>query len=263
MRRVEVAPGHEQEEPEVEHLEMVHHLADLLADHGGALLLIRVEEVRPGALDDRLQHGDRRDHAVAGERRDEDAEAVGVELNRAVGAHHLLGRHRRAPRRHARAEDTEGIQQAVVVADEVGQLVGEHEGERVVRPREVHEAARDHHEPPAERFADDLGRVEHVDLEHDPRPPARHADELLEDCAHADGGRVVVGQRAVLLALRSEDPARLGERQLALRLRSSDRRNGAARGEQQNREGTGPHGRFTSSVWTRSARSTSPTRRYA
>src|SRR2546422_149279 len=145
----------------------------------------------------------------------------------------------------------------MMIADDMSKLVGEHERQRVVLANEVHEATRHDHEAAAQRLADDLRRVEHVYLHEESRPTAGDAHELVEDRAYAHGYRVVGAECAVLLALKHEDPPRLAERKIA-RLFRGDACRDERDGEEEEYSRRIAHGRFISSVWMLSARSTAP-----
>ena len=84
-RRVEIAACGEQEQAQREDFEVIHNLAELILDGRGARRLAGVEEIGTRALDDPLEHGDRRGNLVASEGREKHAEPVGVELDGAIG----------------------------------------------------------------------------------------------------------------------------------------------------------------------------------
>src|SRR5206468_3847741 len=85
------------EQTQVEDLEVVHDLAELVADRGRPIFRARMEKIRAGALDDELERRDRGGNLIARESCEEDAESVGIDLDRAIRAHHLVGRPGRRP----------------------------------------------------------------------------------------------------------------------------------------------------------------------
>ena len=83
-------PRREHEQSQVEQLEVIDDLGHLGLDAFGALLWTGMERVWAGALDERHQHRHRGGGPIAGQRREEHAEPVGVQLDGLVRADHLV-----------------------------------------------------------------------------------------------------------------------------------------------------------------------------
>jgi len=154
---------------------------------------------------------------IAGQDREERTEAIGLELLLLIGLHVLRRDHVARPRE-------ESGKRGVMIPEQVRQLVADHECQRiVVAAREVEQSPRDHHQPARQRLSHDSRRVQHVEVEHEPRPPPGRAKHLVEDGPRPLDARILRRQQSVPLAVHTEDPSPLDEWCLA-RLRPAGAR---------------------------------------